>query len=139
MVGSGLLSRRPPRWLRRLTCRLSCHQLQDRHFANGCLHLCMRCGWAVGVLPPEPERFRALRTHSPARAQQAAVDFLLAVLAEDPVGRDGAQTTLMQDPAAAVRTMGLLALALAPEARVREQLQGIAVMGELRAALGQLP
>ncbi len=139
-MGPDLLSRRPPRWLRRLTCRLTRHELQDRHFANGCLHLCTRCGWAVGVLPPKTEPFRALRVHGADRSQQLAVDFLLCVLAGDSAGRDVAHSRLMEDPAASVSTLGRLALAFAPDdGRLRTQLQSLAAMGELRAAVREAP
>ncbi len=139
VVGPDLLSCRPPRWLRQLACRLWRHELQDRHFANGCLHLCTRCGWAVGVLPPKGERIRALRVHGTDRSQQLAVDFLLAVLAGDSAGRDAAHARLIEDPAASVSMLGMITLALAPEGRVREQLQSLAAMGELRAAVGEAP
>ncbi len=140
MVGPDLLSRRPPRWLRRLTCRVTDHELQDRHFANGCLHLCTRCGWAVGVLPPKGERIRALRVHGTDRSQQLAVDFLLGVLAGDSAGRDVAASRLLEDPASSVSMLGMLVLALArDDGQLQAQLQTLAAMGELRAAVREAP
>jgi hypothetical protein len=68
------------------------------------------------------------------------VDFLLGVLAGDSAGRDVAHSRLMEDPAGSISTLGMLALALAPDdGRLRTQLQSLAAMRELRAAVREAP
>lgn len=132
------MSRRGPRWARRLACRLLGHRVEDRHFANGCAHLCSRCSWGVGVVPGPGVPFRTVRARDGLAVQRDAVDYLLAVLAGDVAGRDAARERLLVDPASAVAGLGLLVLALTPDTvgRNREALQRLAALGELRAAVG---
>lgn len=137
LVSSSRRRRRPPRWLRRLVCRVTDHQVDDRHLANGCVHLCARCSWGVGVVPGPGVPWRGLRPQSADESQRAAVDYLLGVLGGDRPAREAAQERLLQDPQAAVATLATLVLLLSPDPGTREALQHLAAMGELRATVGE--